>query len=266
MTPAERAEMRRFRNRTLVVAGVLLGVAAVLWLVWRLSNLIFMVFVALFVTIAFEPAVHWLEKKGWKRGLAAFAVLVGVVVLAVGFLAALAPLFIAQVQELIEKLPTMIESFATWLNEQFGLDISVDPEKLAEDLGGSLQQIGGGLAGGVVAFLGSGGNFFPSTTTTALFAFFMLAELPPVKRNVFSVDPEKLAEDLGGSLQQIGGGLAGGVFAFLGSVGNFFLFTTTTALFAFFMLAELPQMQRTVLSLMPQQRQLRALGIWDVAV
>src|SRR5690554_2110007 len=68
MTPAERAEMRRFRNRTLVVAGVLLGVAAVLWLVWRLSNLIFMVFVALFVTIAFEPAVHWLEKKGWKRG------------------------------------------------------------------------------------------------------------------------------------------------------------------------------------------------------
>ncbi len=196
--------MRRFRNRTLVVAGVLLGVAAVLWLVWRLSNLIFMVFVALFVTIAFEPAVHWLEKKGWKRGLAAFAVLVGVVVLAVGFLAALAPLFIAQVQELIEKLPTMIESFATWLNEQFGLDISVDPEKLAEDLGGSLQQIGGGLAGGV--------------------------------------------------------------FAFLGSVGNFFLFTTTTALFAFFMLAELPQMQRTVLSLMPQQRQLRALDIWDVAV
>src|SRR5690606_42163715 len=85
----------------------------------------------------------------------------------------------------------MIESFATWLNEQFGLDISVDPEKLAEDLGGSLQQIGGGLAGGVFAFLGSVGNCSLFTTTTALFAVFMLAALPPKPRTVLSLLPQQ---------------------------------------------------------------------------
>lgn len=204
MTPAERAEMRRFRNRTLVVAGVLLGVLAVLWLTWRLSNLLFMIFVALFITIAFEPPVHWLEKKGWRRGMAAFVVLLAAVLLIAGFIAALAPLFVAQVDQLVQELPRIIESFATWLNESFGLQIEVDPEKLASDLGASWQQVGGGLAGGVLTFLSS--------------------------------------------------------------VGNFLLFTTTTALFAFFMLAELPQMQRTVLSFMPKERQMRALEIWDVAV
>lgn len=196
--------MRRFRNRTLVVAGVLLGVAAVVWLAWRLSNLIFMVFVALFITIAFEPAVHWLEKNGWKRGLAAGAVLLGAVLAIVGFLASLAPLLVAQGGEFVEALPGILESFAAWLNDTFGLSIEVDPEALAEDIAGSLE----GLAGG----------------------------------------------------------LAGGVFAFLGSVGNFLLFVTTTALFTFFMLAEMDNMQRLILSFMPPDRQLKALHIWDVAV
>ena len=197
--------MRRFRNRTLVVAGVLLGVAAVIWLAWRLSNLIFMIFVALFITIAFAPAVQWLERKGWKRGLAAAAVLLIALLAIVGFVASLAPLLIAQVGELVDELPGIIESFAAWLNDSFGLSIEVDPEKIAEDLAGSWQQFGG-------------------------------------RR------------------------LAGGVFGFLGSVGNFILFSTTTALFSFFMLAEMPDMQRNVLSFMPQDQQLKALHVWDVAV
>lgn len=205
MTPSERAEMRRFRNRTLVVAGVLLGVAAVIWLAWRLSNLIFMIFVALFITIAFEPAVHWLEKKGWKRGLAAAAVLLTALLAVVAFVASLAPLFIAQVGELVDELPGIVESFAAWLNDTFGLQIEVDPEKIAEDLAGS-------------------------------------------------------------SWRQLGGGVAGGIFGFLGSMGNFLLFSTTTALFAFFMLAEMHDMQRNVLSFMPPERQLKALHVWDVAV
>ncbi|MGH3651270.1 MAG: AI-2E family transporter, partial [Acidimicrobiia bacterium] len=47
---------------------------------------------------------------------------------------------------------------------------------------------------------------------------------------------------------------------------GFLLFATTVALFSFYMIAELPQLQRTVLSFMNEQRQRRALRIWDVAV
>lgn len=204
MTPAEKAEMRQFRNRTLVVAGVLLGVAAVLWLAWRLSNLIFMVFVSLFVTIAFEPAVHWLEKKGWKRGLATGVVMLVALLLGIGFIVALAPIFVAQAKELVEALPGMVESVITFLNENLGTDISFD-------------------AGAIT-------------------------------------------DDLSGPLQDIGGALAGGLFAVMTSLGNFLLFSTTVALFSFFMLAQMPQMQRTVLSTMSPENQLTALHIWDVAV
>lgn len=196
--------MTRFRNRTLVVAGVLLGVAAVIWLTWKLSNLLFMVFVALFVTIAFEPPVHWLEKKGWKRGAAAGAVMGAALLLLVGFLMALAPLFVAQVEQLVEALPRIMVQAVEFLNDSFGLELSVDPDQIAKDLGDYVSGLGEALAGGALSFLSS--------------------------------------------------------------IGNFLLFTTTVVLFAFFMLAEMPKMQRTVLSFMPEKQQVRALKIWDVAV
>ena len=49
--------------------GLFVGSLAV-FLVYRLGNLIFMVFVSIFIAVAFEPPVHFLEKRGWKRGLA----------------------------------------------------------------------------------------------------------------------------------------------------------------------------------------------------
>jgi len=50
-----------------------------------------------------------------------------------------------------------------------------------------------------------------------------------------------------------------GIFSFL-------FFATTVALFAFYIVAELPQLQRTVLSTMKPDRQRDAMHIWDVAV
>ena len=45
---------------------------------------------------------------------------------------------------------------------------------------------------------------------------------------------------------------------------GFLLFATTVALFSFYMLAELPKLQRTVLSSMPEEQQRHAMRIWDV--
>jgi predicted PurR-regulated permease PerM len=200
----DRADLRQFRDRTLIVAVVLLAVAAVIWLAWKLSNLLFMIFVALFVTIAFEPAVHWLEKKGWKRGLATGAVMLAALLAFAGFFTALAPLFVAQVRELIEAAPRIAESAVGFVNDTLGTE--------------------------------------------------------------FTVNVDQIADDLVENLRGIGEALAGGVLAAAASFANFLLFATTVALFSFFMLAEMPKMQRTVLSFMPEKQQVRALKIWDVAV
>jgi predicted PurR-regulated permease PerM len=196
---------RLFVRRILLIAVVVLGVAAVLWLAFRLSTVIFMVFVSLFVTVAFEPPVHFLAKRGWKRGVATGVVLVATLILVVLFFWALVPLFVEQAQRLIDSIPGMVESFLLFLTDDLGFDISdIDPQEVGRNLLNSIQNLTGVVAGGVL-------------------------------------------------------GLASTVFGFL-------IFATTVALFSFYMIAELPKLQRTMLSFMPESQQRRALRIWDVAV
>ena len=200
----ERDDARTFRSRTLVVAGVLLGVGAVLWLGYRLANLLFMILVSVFVAVAFEPPVHFLERRGWKRGLATGLVFLVALLALVGFTAALAPLFVAQIGQLVEAIPEYLEALMAFLSNTLGIELDFDPQTIGKEMIENLQNLGGPLAGGLLS---------------------------------------------------IGASVAG-----------FLFFATTVALFSFFMIAELPKLQTTVLSFMPEDKQRRAIRIWDVAV
>lgn len=194
-----------FVRRTLTVAFVLLGVAGIIWLAFALRSILFMVFVSLFVTVAFEPPVHFLAKRGWRRGSATGLVFLVAFVLAVVFVWALAPLFVEQFERLIDSIPELVESFLLFLHDTFGLDLAeIDPAEVGRNLLSSVQDLTGAVAGGVI-------------------------------------------------------GVAASVFSFL-------FFATTVALFSFYMIAELPQLQRTVLSFMPEAQQRHAIHVWDVAV
>ncbi len=202
---SDKKDNRRFRRRTLVVAGVILATAATLFLVYRLRTLLFMVFVSVFVAVAVEPAVHFLEKRGWRRGLATGLVFLVAFALFVLFFVALAPLFVRQVNSLIDALPGYIESITELISDTFDIDLST--ETLQEEAAG-------------------------------------------------------LPDLLGGA----GGTIIGGVVSVTTGIASFLFFATTVALFSFYMVAELPQLQRTVLSTMNEERQRDALHVWDVAV
>lgn len=200
-----REDQRLFVRRTLTVAAVLLAVAAAIWLAMRLSNLLFMVFVSIFVTVAFEPPVHYLAKRGWKRGTATGVVFLVALVLGIVFVWALVPLFVRQAQQLIEEIPDLVESLLVFLRDTFGFDLA-------------------------------------------------------------DLNAAEIGQQILGSIQGLGGVLAGGVLGVTATIFGFLIFVTTVALFSFYMLAELPEVQRTVLSFMPEERQRNALHIWDVAV
>ncbi len=204
-TETELADSRLFRRRTLTVAGVILALAGVIWLVTTLSNLLFMVFVSLFVAVALEPPVHWLEKRGWKRGAAAGVVFLAGFVLVTAFVGALVPLFAGQIEQLIASIPGYANSVVDFLESNLGLSL---------------------------------GEF----------------------------DLETAGEDAVKYLQSLGGTLLGGIVGLTAGLAGFFVFAATVALFSFYMVAELPQLQRTVLSFMTESQQRRALRIWQVAV
>ena len=186
-------DLAHIRKRTFAVAGALVVVGAGAWLAWTLRNLLFMVFVAVFVAVAFEPPVHTLEKRGWKRGAATGVVFLAAFALIVAFLWLLAPLFVEQIRQLVEATPDFIAAVAEFLREELGFEISeFDPEAAGESQTGLLQSLGGTLAGGVLGLTAGVIGFFVFATTVALFSFYMVAELP--KKD----SPMPAAPDMGG--------------------------------------------------------------------
>ncbi|MGH8928107.1 MAG: AI-2E family transporter [Acidimicrobiia bacterium] len=82
------------------------------------------------------------------------------------------------------------------------------------------------------------------------------------------VDPEisEQFQDLGSLLSRYGSTVAGGIFAIGNTVfGAIFQFVTV-ALFAYYLVAEGPTWRRSVLSVLPQERQRELLNIWEVSV
>jgi predicted PurR-regulated permease PerM len=203
--PAGPSDHQVFIRRTLTMAAVLLGVFAVVWLAYKLRGILFMVFVSVFVTVAFEPPVHFLAKRGWRRGSATGVVFLAALAIAVLFIWSLAPLFVRQVEQLLNSIPGLVESVVLFFEDIFGLELE-------------------------------------------------------------NVDPREMGRNLAESIQDLSGPVAGGVFGLASTVFGFLIFVTTVALFSFYMLAELPKVQRTVLSFMPEEQQRRAMRIWDVAV
>lgn len=77
---------------------------------------------------------------------------------------------------------------------------------------------------------------------------------------------EAAGDDLARYLRDAGGALVGGIVEFTAGVAGLFIFVVTVALFSFYMVADLPKLQRTILSRLTAERQRRALQIWDLAV
>jgi predicted PurR-regulated permease PerM len=96
-----------FRPRTvLTVIGVVLAVALALEILWIARTVVTWIVVALFLTLAINPAVEWLRRR-WHMGRGkAVAVIYVSVLLAVGAFAALfIPTLVNQVDDFIQAVP-----------------------------------------------------------------------------------------------------------------------------------------------------------------
>jgi predicted PurR-regulated permease PerM len=193
----ELQDNRNFRRRTLVVAGVLVATAVVGYMLFRLRSLVFMIFVAVFIAVAIEPPVHYLEKRGWRRGAATGVVFLVIFAILVVFFVSLAPLFVTQINDLIAQLPTYIESVSELVETWFGIELSTEAlQTEAAGLPEIIAGAGGTILGGVVSVTTGIASFLFFAATVALFSFYMVADLPQLQRTVLSTVPEKRQHDL----------------------------------------------------------------------
>jgi predicted PurR-regulated permease PerM len=174
----------------IAVAGV--GTLAFLTLFRLVRDLLLWVAIALFASFALEPAVSYLAKRGWKRGLSTFLIIFGLAVLSILMVGSMIPLLVKQLQALIKAAPGILQSVSTFTRRYFNVDVSVDALKqqltsansavanFANNIAGHLFGVASSIVGTIFKML-----------TIGLFTFYLTADGPRVRRAVCSYLPPK---------------------------------------------------------------------------
>ena len=168
------------------VAGFLLIKGAI----GKLRDLIVMVGIALFLSFAVEPAVNFLVDRGWRRGRATLFSFVVIFVVGGVFFTVMIGLVVGQMSDLAGKAPGYVKQVATWLNDQFGTEITTTKlNKAINDYQRDLASVATNVGGRVLSLTTSLVGITFQAFTIALFSYYMIAEGPKLRRNVCSVLP-----------------------------------------------------------------------------
>ena len=118
------------------------GLASLVFLAFfrQVKDLLIWVVVALFASFALEPAVDWLAKRGWRRGVATGVILFGLAVFAVVMVALMIPLVVTQLRELIDAAPDILRTISGYTTRWFNVDVS--PEALQQQLSSADSELG----------------------------------------------------------------------------------------------------------------------------
>lgn len=174
--------LRRAVVFTLLAVAVFL---LCLWLLDQLAGFLGLVFLAWLLSICFEPVVERLAARGMRRGLATALVMVGLALLAVAFLGLFGALLVDQLAQLVAAMPDVVRESVDWANGVFGTsfepgDISDSLQLTPERIEQLAEQLAPGVVGVVSALLG----FVVQALTLMLFAYYMSAQGPQLRRTV----------------------------------------------------------------------------------
>lgn len=178
-----------------------LGLIAI-WILQRLfeslSGFLVTVLISLFFSFALEPAVNWLERKGFRRGLGTL-IMFAVVIVAVAALSfVVGSALTEQMRSFVADAPTLIDDLEEWLQNNLDESIALDQARdqfLNDDgLGQQLTGIADNALGVGSAVVGLIFDLF----TIALFTFYLTADGPRLRRTICSrLRPDRQRRVLG---------------------------------------------------------------------
>ncbi|CAG7610576.1 AI-2E family transporter [Leucobacter soli] len=218
---------------TAILVGQMIG---------QLSTIIMYVVGALFIALALEPVVRWLERHNVKRPLGIAIVFASFLLIVGGILAVVIPMIANQVATLVRTAPSYFngitgEEWYLSLKERFGSYIDFDglismgqdfvgkPENWAQVAGG-VWQAGVGIANGLTAAL-----------IVLILSLYFLASLQATKRAFYSLTPRSnrvRVIDITEQITKSVGGYVNGIviLALINAVCGFIMMTIVKVPFA----------------------------------
>ena len=142
-------------------------------------HFLFLILLAWLSAIAAEPAIRWLIRHRWKRGLATGVVGGSVLVLAIVTLALFGTSMFQQLSQLVQGAPAVVEQVVRQLNSSFGMEL--DPGEIASKLqltSDQVQDLAGTYGAGVLGAVESLGSVLIDLLTVVVFAFYIAGAGP----------------------------------------------------------------------------------------
>ena len=169
-----------------IAIGLVLATWAALSLLGHVRYLLWWAVIAAFLYFAMAPAVDWLVRHRFKRGIATVVVMLGLILTVLGLIAAMTPLIISETEDMINDVPKILDSVKNTLTH-FGVNLDLPSntsqiQNALTSLQGHLPDVAGGALSITSALLGGLFEFF----VILLFTFFLLANQDRFRRFVLS--------------------------------------------------------------------------------
>jgi predicted PurR-regulated permease PerM len=176
------------------VIGLLLAVWALLQVVSAARQVLTWFLIALFLTLALNPAVEWLRRKGVKRrGVAVGITFIGVLAIIAGIGFAFIPTLIDQVNDFVKAIPGYVHDLTKGRGRLGFLETKyhvVEKIKEAINKGDAAKRIFG-FTGTALAVTKSVISIILGAITITFLTFFMLLEGPVWMERIYSLFPEQ---------------------------------------------------------------------------
>jgi len=190
------------------VVGVGLIVAVGLVVAFRVQDLLRMLVISVFFSLAMVPAVKYMhERWGWKRGAAVGVIYAGLLLFVVLMVLVLIPGIVEFANQVGEQGDEWVAELNTWTEDSFG--VTVIDESSAADAAGVTDEALEGWTDQLLGLVSSGIGLIFNLATIALFTFYFAADYDRIERAIMSRMPPARQQVYGWvsdtALEQTGG-------------------------------------------------------------
>ena len=157
-----------------------------------MSSFLLLLLLAWLLSIAMEPLVLWLSRRGMRRGLATGLTMVAMLVSAAALAELFGQVFLSQLSQLGQQLPSAVTSALDWINSTFNTSFDIAQIQQALELTpDKLGELAGKYGGGILGVFGSVLTFVFDALTILVFAYYFSADSPRLRQTIGSWLPQR---------------------------------------------------------------------------
>jgi predicted PurR-regulated permease PerM len=163
------------------------GMLIIRWGFGRLHQLLLLGLVSLFLSLAIEPGVNRLARRGWRRGSATLLILLGVFLGALLFVGSIGTLVGRQVADLLSNSEKYVNRTVNFLNDTFNTNI--DPREVndsIQDPDGPVQRFIRSQSDEALKLSAAVLGFLLQMFSVMLVTFYLVADGPRLRRAICS--------------------------------------------------------------------------------